>query len=336
MGLSARLIRLIGTGRKHLDLFGSRGIRALSITGALLLVLGLLIGLALLSVRLDLPLATLERKYSDADSRFVQIGAVRVHYRDQGQGQAVVLLHGTFASLHRWDEWTASLREEYRGIRLDLPGFGLTGPRPSGDYRLATEVAFLHQFLDRLSVDRFCLAGNSLGGHIAWRYTLEHPEQVQKLILLDSAGARSWNQAPWIFRLARELPIPEAVTVLTPRFFVRLILHFVYADPSGIEPQLVDLYFDLVRRRGNRSAFLRRAKVHQPSRIDELVQLNTPTLLIWGADDPWISLEIAHVFERRLPRAQLIVIEDAGHLPIEERPAASLRPVQQFLRDGSG
>ncbi|MDX1599935.1 MAG: alpha/beta hydrolase [Anaerolineales bacterium] len=307
----------------------------MTIISAVFLLLVLVVGLAVVSVRPDLPLSTLEEKYTNAYSHFVEIGSVRVHYRDQGQGPALVLLHGTFASLHTWDGWADSLREEYRVIRLDLPGFGLTGPRPSGDYRLATEVSFLHEFLEMLSVDRFYLVGNSLGGHIAWRYALNYPEQVQKLILLDSAGARGWNQAPWIFRLVRELPIPEAATVLTPRFLVRLILHHIYADPSRVDPPLVDLYFDLVRRPGNRSAFVQRAKLHEPSRFDELIQLNIPTLLIWGAEDPWIPLEIAREFERILPRAHLSVIEGAGHLPMEERPAATLRPVRPFLRSAS-
>lgn len=298
---------------------------------ALVLVL---VGMAAIAVRPDLPPAALEERYAPPPSQFLELNGLRVHYRDEGQGRPIVLLHGTFASLHTWDEWTRGLREEYRVIRLDLPGFGLTGPRPSGDYRLTSEVEFLQRFLDQLNLGRFHLAGNSLGGHLAWRYTLEHYDRVEGLTLLDSAGFRGWDQAPWIFRLARTVPLPTAATAITPRFLIRRALYYVYAARARVTPELVQLYFDLVRRQGNRAAFLQRVRVHEPSRFDELRDLEVPTLLIWGDTDRWIPLAIAQRFVRALPRARLVVIEDAGHLPMEERPTASLQPLRQFLRGG--
>ncbi|UCH10746.1 MAG: alpha/beta fold hydrolase, partial [Fidelibacterota bacterium] len=113
---------------------------------------------------------------------------MEVHIRDQGTGPAVVLLHGMFSSLHTWDGWVEALQDSFRMIRLDLPGFGLTGPRPDADYSLSEYVGFMDALLDELGVERAILVGNSLGGGIAWEYSLAHPSRVEGLILIDAVG----------------------------------------------------------------------------------------------------------------------------------------------------
>ncbi len=127
--------------------------------------------------------------------------------RRGGWTAAAAPVHGTGSSLYTWDAWAAALSSTHRVVRLNLPAFGLTGPRPDGDYRLDTYVAFLDRFASMLGLGNFALAGNSLGGAIAWRFAAAHPSEVSALILVDpggyprqtnersssgSAGCRSW------------------------------------------------------------------------------------------------------------------------------------------------
>ncbi|MEM8548821.1 MAG: alpha/beta fold hydrolase, partial [Pseudomonadota bacterium] len=105
-------------------------------------------------------------------SRFVAVAGSDAHYRREGTPGAPVLLllHGTSSSLHTWDGWVSRLADDYDIVRVDLPGFGLTGPRADRDYTVSAYVAFLERFVARLGLTQFTIAGNSLGGNIAWRF----------------------------------------------------------------------------------------------------------------------------------------------------------------------
>ena len=116
----------------------------------------------------DIPLSELKKNYTNDFSSFVSIQGMDVHYRDEGEGPVIILLHGTGSSLHTWDKWTKILSENYRVIRLDLPAYGLTGPHPQKKYALDDYRLFLEEFLKKLELNKFMLAGNSLGGAIAW------------------------------------------------------------------------------------------------------------------------------------------------------------------------
>ena len=102
----------------------------------------------------------------------MDIDGLMVHYRDEGKGPPVLLVHGTFSSLHTFDAWTRILRDSYRVIRLDLPGFGLTGPTPNGKYEISYYLDLFVQFLKNLHIEKCHIAGSSLGGWLgAWGTT---------------------------------------------------------------------------------------------------------------------------------------------------------------------
>jgi pimeloyl-ACP methyl ester carboxylesterase len=139
----------------------------------------------------DIPVSTLQEKYTNEASQFVEINGMQVHYRNEGNTAdsiPLVLLHGTGASLHTWDACTAEWIKEHRVIRMDMPAFGLTGPAADNNYSIDAYVDFLHQLLQKLNVQQCFLAGNSLGGEIAFSYSAAYPNEVQKLILIDPAG----------------------------------------------------------------------------------------------------------------------------------------------------
>jgi len=116
----------------------------------------------------DIPLEELKTEFKNKNSRFVEVDGTFVHYVDEGDGIPIILLHGTGASLHTWDLWAERLKDKYRVLRITLPGFGLSGPRSDKKYKIKDYVNLLESFVEKIGVKKFYLAGNSLGGSIAW------------------------------------------------------------------------------------------------------------------------------------------------------------------------
>ena len=293
-------------------------------------VLLILLGLAA-QVRCDRSVGELRARYADRDSRFMKIRGMDVHYRDRGSGYPLVLLHGTASSLHTWDEWTKALVPKYRVIRMDLPAFGLTGPAPDHDYSMKSYIAFLDELLEKLDVKDCFMAGNSLGGRIAWEYALARPGRVRRLVLIDAAGYPLKQGMPLVFRLARLPLLGGIMRYVTPRFVVEKNVLEVYGDGRRVTDALVDRYYDMTLREGNRDAFIARSRIEYRSVPKEISSLSIPVLILWGRKDLWIPLENAHAFHRDIPGSKLIVYDGAGHVPMEEIPERTVGDAMEFL-----
>jgi pimeloyl-ACP methyl ester carboxylesterase len=273
----------------------------------------------------------LKRTYALPPSRFVQVDGMDIHVRDQGAGPAVVLLHGMFSSLHTWDDWVAALQDSFRLVRLDLPGFGLTGPRPDADYSLSGYVGFLDLLLDELGIKRAFLVGNSLGGGIAWEYSLAHPSRVEGLILIDAVGYPR-ESTPRIIVLGAIPGVRHLFRIFTPRLLVKRVLRGAYADHRKITPELVDRYHDLILRKGNRAAFLKMLRQPYPYGGERIPYLKAPTLIMWGEQDEWIPIKHAYLFHADLPYSHLLTYPNTGHAPMEELPDRTAADARLFLR----
>ncbi|MBT4680312.1 MAG: alpha/beta hydrolase, partial [Flavobacterium sp.] len=151
----------------------------------------------------DISVEDLKNDYANEQSQFIEVNEMQVHYRDEGEGFPIVLVHGTAASLHTWDAWTHELKKTNRVIRMDLPAFGITGPNKDADYSIEAYTTFLHSFLEKLELKKFHIAGNSLGGNIVWNYTADYPNKVEKLILVDASGLPTNKEQPAIFKMAK-------------------------------------------------------------------------------------------------------------------------------------
>lgn len=284
----------------------------------------------------DRSVEELAGRWAPPPSSFVELEGMRVHLRDEGPRQdpvPIVLLHGTSASLHTWDGWAAVLSQRRRVIRLDLPGFGLTGPFPDNNYTVEHYVTFLGELLARLSLERVVLAGNSFGGRIAWRVALADPDRVDSLILIDAAGYPSTaSSIPLGFRLARTPGVRHLMEHVLPRSVVEKSIRNVYGDPSKVTPELVDRYYELTLRAGNRAAlrerFVQAANGPDAARIREVTR---PALLIWGALDRLIPADHAERFRADLPSSEVIIFPDLGHVPQEEDPARTVAAAERFL-----
>lgn len=285
----------------------------------------------------DIPLETLKQKYTNQYSKFIEIDGTMVHYRDQGSGPPLVLVHGMVSSLHTWDGWQTYIGDKYRIIRFDVPGFGLTGPLANGEYNAATYVRIIDQLLNKLDVkEKITLAGNSLGGFIAWNYAVKHPERVDRLVLLDAPAFK--QDVPLVVKMAN-WPGADSIGVrYSPRFLVAANLKQLFANQGVVTDELIDRYYELTLRPGNRPAILRvfRAMIEGAKQDNPGVdQIRMPTLLLWGKEDPWVPLPIALRWLQVLPQAQYKFYDGVGHIPMEEIPMESALDVDRFIETGS-
>ncbi|MBS0617760.1 MAG: alpha/beta hydrolase [Spirochaetes bacterium] len=284
-------------------------------------------------VHRDIPAAEIEKKFALPESKFMNLKGMRVHYTDDGKGKpsVVVLIHGTGASLHTWNAWMPKLKKDFRVVRVDLPAFGLTGPSPDRDYSIANYVRFLEEFFAELKIKQINLVGNSLGGQIAWHYALAHGDDVLKLVLIDSAGLPRVGKIPLPIRLARMPILQTLAKYISPRFLVKKSLKEVYYDKNKVTDALVDRYFALTLRAGNREAFVDRALQLSDDNGDGLRKLGMPTLIMWGRHDAWIPISQAELFKKKILLGQLLIYENSGHVPQEEIPDESVAGLLKFL-----
>ncbi|AFM12872.1 alpha/beta fold hydrolase [Turneriella parva] len=283
-------------------------------------------------IHFDIPVADIERTWALPESKFLDLNGMRVHYTDEGKGENVVLIHGTAASLHTWREWVKTLKKDFRVVTLDLPAFGLTGPSPDNDYTIPNYVKFLEQFFAAMKMRQLNLVGNSLGGQIAWRYAVAHPDNVNKLVLIDSAGLPRIGSIPLPIRLARMPVIGSLAKYLSPRFLVKKSLKQVYYDDAKVTDALVDRYHSLALRAGNRNAFVERSRQMTPDDGSGLDKISVPTLIMWGQHDTWIPVEQAANFRKKLFLGQVVIYDNAGHVPHEEIPEQSVADALKFLK----
>ncbi len=274
----------------------------------------------------------LEQKYRVTSRDYLAATGMRLHLLDTGSrtGPAVILLHGFGSSLQTFDAWAAALGADYRVVRYDLPGFGLTGPDPTGDYSDRRDMAVLEAVMDELGIARATLIGNSMGGKLAWRFAAARPERVERLVLVSPDGFASagfaYGKAPRVPMLARVLPY------VLPKMMVRMSLAPAYADPTKLTDDVVDRYSDMLRAPGVRAAILARTAqtvLEEPEPL--LRNIRAPTLLLWGDRDAMIPIGNAADYLATIPQSRLAVLPGLGHVPFEEAPDASLQPVRAFL-----
>jgi pimeloyl-ACP methyl ester carboxylesterase len=304
------------------------------IVGFMLLVLVLLGYASVLAP--DRTVAELSPRWAPPPSRFVRVGALSVHVRDEGPREdtlPIVLLHGTSASLHTWDGWAAAMTPTRRVIRLDLPGFGLTGPDAQQDYTIPHYRDVVLALLDSLHVVHFDVAGNSLGGEIAWRLAVGAPRRVRRLVLVDAAGYPFASASvPIGFRLASMPGFSWLFTRILPRRVVESSVRNVYGNPTLVSEALVDRYYELTLREGNRAALpLRMRQQSVPGDTTLIAHITAPTLILWGAKDGLIPPDVAERFRRDIPGSRVVMYPELGHVPHEENAVQTARDALRFL-----
>jgi pimeloyl-ACP methyl ester carboxylesterase len=288
----------------------------------------------------DLAPAVANSRYANEESKFIKLGGlqqgIELHYRDEGLSRdqnpdapVLFLLHGIMASLHTWDGWVENLQNDFRIIRVDIPGFGLTGPYADGIYNIERSVDMLEQLSNELKVDSFFLAGNSMGGYISWNFAVQYPEKVKRLILVDSAGYSF--EYPLLLELLRTPVLKDSMAFITPEFIVSQTLNEVYGDGSKVTDDTIARYHHLMLREGNRTAVVSVLESISDVENDKIKQVKIPTLIQWGEADAWIPLAHAEKFAAEIEGAKVITYPGVGHIPMEEIPQQSANDAKDFL-----
>lgn len=280
--------------------------------------------------------AAMRAKYGAPPSQFVTLpGGPTVHYRDEGPRGApvIVLLHGSNADLHTWQPWVDRLKTRYRLIRFDQRGHGLTSAAEGG-YDADAFAADIAKFADALNLDRFVLAGNSMGGANAARFAMLHPERLAGLVLIDAGGApvKREGGGNLAFTVLRIPVIGLLASQMMQRSLVERSLRQSVANQAIVTPAAIDRYWELARYPGNRDAT--RERFPQPWTLFTPAQVGriaVPTLVMWGEEDSLIPLAAGQWFARTLPKARLVSYPGIGHLPMEEAPDRSAADLARFV-----
>jgi len=299
---------------------------AILLTGAFLLS----------SCNSDIPVAELKVKYQKANSEFIDIDGVSVHYIMEGRmddSLPIVFIHGTSASLHTWDTLSSLLKTNKKIIRLDLPAFGLTGPNRLNQYNFNFYNQFLDEFLLKLNVTQCIVAGNSLGGSIAWNYAIASPDKVKQLILLDASGYPKKDEKGSLgFKLAGIPVLNQALKHISPISLIRKSLEDAFYNKSLVTEKMVQQYHDMLLREGNRGAVLE--LFQHPMKADpaKIKLITQPTLIIWGKEDQLISYKNAALFKQDIQNSQILVLDKVGHIPMEEAPNQVASAILEFIK----
>jgi len=249
---------------------------------------------------------------------------VRVsNYYDAGQGPNVILVHGLGGQAANWAANIGPLSEKFHIYALGQIGFGHSD-KPLIDYKIATFVDFLQAFMQTLEIPKATLVGNSLGGWIAVDFTAQHPEMVDKLVLVDAAGVRSEGG-------------PHALPVdLNPASLegMRKVLEFIFFNKQAITDDSVRNAFEGHLRSGDGYTIQRvLAGIFDSDQFEDgkLGSIHVPTLLLWGHDDPLTPLSLGERFQKGISGAKLVVIDQCGHVPQAEKPQEFNKALTDFL-----
>ena len=265
-------------------------------------------------------------------SEFMMIDGVRVHYRDEGRSELIVLIHGHWGSPFQWDAWMPALLQNHRVIRFDLTSHGLTGVDPTGDYTNERAVSLFTQFVDQLNIDAFHIAGTSIGGMVSYKFAAAHPERVNSLALINSGGLKNPNRGPndryqmawWI----------DVLAYYTPKSLIERILRGVSGDPESIPDTVVDQWYRFNMREGQReSEIARNAQFTVGYTTEELNTITAPTLLMWGENNSNLPISQVEEFSSRLHNAavSVVIYRGVGHNVTYENPQQSVSDYLQFL-----
>jgi len=304
----------------------------------ILVVFSAILAIAFLILRVaDTDVELMVAKYGREAVRIDDGVGGTLYYRDQGPSNAPVLLllHGSNASMHTWDDVINKLKDRYRLISYDQHGHGLTGPHPKHDYSASAKIDTASRVLDAAGVDQAIWVGNSMGGWVTWRAALAAPERVKGLVVIDASGVQG-GEEPKLYlgaKLMRSKIGQQLARFITPRSLIKNSIEANYFDQTKITEALIDRYWELLRFPGNRDSIPYRVQTSRELHYwDKASAIQQPTLVMWGRHDQVTPFSNARLFNQKINNSELIVYDNASHLPMEEIPQQVASDIDQWLQ----
>jgi len=263
--------------------------------------------------------------------QFRQPGLLEAHISHSGYGPAVLMVHGSQAWSYAWRFQVPVIAQAgFQAIAVDLPGNGYSQAAPTFDYSIQGASRFLGAVLNHFETGPAVLVASSAGGLPVLDLAIRQPELVRGLVLVSTCGVA--HPLPLLWKLAKAPLLGELVGIFLNEKLVRQNLLEAVYDPRSITDQDVTAYTEPLKRPGAWNANLKIERSWDPTFVEQnLEQIQCPTLVVWGENDPWHPLEMAHTFAKRIKRAQLKVFSLCGHLPHEERPDDFNQLLVEFL-----
>lgn len=281
------------------------------------------------------PLAEVE---IDPAENLVRIDKHDVYIEQAGQGESVLLIHGFGGSTFSWREVMPKLAEHYRVVALDLYGFGWTErPADWNRYTRDGQVELILNVMEALGIDSAHMIGHSYGGSITMALAADHPERLRSMVLVNSAAVDyPMNRRKWFSRVGLfNFVYVRGLALRTG--FVERVMGKAYYNDSLVTDELIEAYLDRLRVEGAAQGFRGLSKplpASQRPRDDiRYEDLDVPTLLLWGAQDELITIEVGRYHAALFPDIRFVAIEGAGHAPMEEKPIEFVDEVTAFLAE---
>lgn len=321
---------------------------------AIVISMGLFVLFGLLYKR-DLNKEELSDTYIKPSSKFMPLtNGATMHYRDEGNPKkpALVMIHGGFGSLHNWEGWVDKLGGDFRLISMDLLGHGLTGKSPDNIYTRHSNRDAIHELLQKLGANQYILAGNSMGGGIALELALKYPKEVKGLVLVDSEGIPNGENGYDVSQFTDSKPVSpddpnytklSLLERLTSKFMgqgiIKMQLESMIYNKDLITDDFVDFYGRILRYKGNREAqiLMFRQGLHLVSAghpmdlLPRLKEIQCPTLVIQGKEDTLVPLRVSERFNKEIKGSKLVIIPEAGHMPMIEKPIETSKAVRKYF-----
>lgn len=294
-----------------------------------LAIMGGLAGLAGIAVRRNRLVEDLEWETAPKPGRIIDVDGYGVHVVERGAGPPMLLLHGFGGGTYHFDALADHLSRTHRTIAVDLKGFGYSQRDATTGLSHTGQVKMLAQLLGQLGVERATVAGHSMGGAIAQRLAVTHPDLVDALVLIASAPAHRRFPRAALRPAALLRPLLPSLAKLAAD---RLLAASFY-DRARLTPELREEYLRPARIRGSMDGLMKMVQDAANDEPVDLARITQPVLLLYGADDPVAPLDIATELRRQIPHARLVVIDRAAHLLLVERAEECAAAIEEFLAD---
>ncbi len=298
------------------------------------------------SIYLDIPKNEIISKHANESSKFLELSdGSLIHLRDEGnkKGKVILLIHGFNGSLFNYEPMVPFLTDEYRVISLDLPAHGLTGAVKSDLYSYEGFEKVIGEVVKLLGINKFYFVGHSMGGMIAWRYSLKHLDQLNGLIIIGSPfianeeeykDFQSVNAPPAAFEIIESRFFRRALEYVTPRLLVKEGVSQTVYDQSIVTDELVDQFHDIILMEGTRLAIGMLVEDHEDDFIanpNDLKNISIPSLILHGEEDNLVDIRFVEHFIDQIPNVRLISYPNVGHMPPMEIPALLAQDIRGFI-----
>ena len=299
------------------------------------------------SVYFDIPREKVISKHKNEISEFLELSdGSLIHFRDEGNksGEVILLVHGFNGSLFNYEPMVPFLIDQYRVISLDLPAHGLTGAVKSDLYSHESFEKVIEEVVEILEVNKFYFVGHSMGGMIAWRYALNHLDQLKGLIIIGSPfiaseeeyiDFQSVNAPPAAFEIIESKFFRRLLQYVTPRILVKEGVSQTVYDQSIVTDELVDQFHDIILMEGTRLAIGMLIEDHENDFIANPIDLSSitvPSLIMHGEEDNLVDIRFVDHFVKQIPNVRLISYSKVGHMPPMEIPAQLAKDMRDFIK----